>query len=334
MRHVVFGALLCTALLGCETATDATVNAPRATAGAPAPPPPPPPVVTIDGAQAAAAFDSGKAWEHLRQMVAIGPRPAGSAALRQTRAYITRQLAAFGLTVQEQNFVGQTPLGPIDMVNLIVSLPGKRPDRILFTGHYDTKLFKPGERFVGASDGASSGAFLIELARVLKDQPREFTYEFVWFDGEEAVVDWNTKLPNGAPDNTYGSRYYVQAAQKAKAISSIKAMILIDMIGDRDLLIRREQQSTTWLKDTIWGAAKRIGHGKVFLDEETLIEDDHLPFLAAGVPSVDIIDLDYDCCWHKVTDDLPAVSARSLQIVGDVVLAALPEIVKKALTLK
>ena len=337
MRHVVFGALLCTALLGCETATDATVKEPaRATSVAPPPPPaaPPPPVVTIDGAQAAAAFDSGKAWEHLRQMVAIGPRPAGSAALRQTRAYITRQLAAIGLTVQEQSFVGQTPLGPIDMVNLIVTLPGKRTDRILFTGHYDTKLFKPGERFVGASDGASSGAFLIELARVLKDQPREFTYEFVWFDGEEAVVDWNTKLPNGSPDNTYGSRYYVQAAQKAKAIGSLKAMILIDMIGDRDLQIRREQQSTTWLKDAIWGAAKRIGHGKVFLDEETLIEDDHLPFLAAGVPSVDIIDLDYDCCWHKVTDDLPAVSARSLQIVGDVVLAALPEIVKRAQTLK
>ena len=330
MNHATCCALLCTFLLGCEGASTATSTASRST------PPPavatpaasPSPVVTIDGVQAAAAFDSSKAWEHLRQMVAIGPRPAGSAAIRQTRAYITRQLSAIGITVEEQPFVGQTPIGPIEMVNLIARLPGKRTERILFTGHYDTKLFK-NEVFVGASDAASSAAFLIELARVLKDQPREFTYEFVWFDGEEAVVDWNMSLPDGTTDNTYGSKYYVQAAQKAKALTSIKAMILIDMIGDRDLAIRREQQSTTWLKDVIWGAAKKIGHGKIFLDEETQIDDDHLPFLKAGVPSVDIIDLEYPA-WHTPKDNLQAVSARSLQIVGDVVLAALPEIVKRA----
>ena len=325
MKHVIFGAVLCTALLGCESAT--TANEPRTdTTPAPAGP-----VVTIDGAQAAApAFDSSKAWEHLRQMVAIGPRPAGSAAIRQTRAYITRQLSALGLTVQEQPFVGQTPLGPVDMVNLIVRLPGKRTERLLFTGHYDTKLMK---EFVGASDAASSAAFLIELARVLKDRPREFTYEFVWFDGEEAVVDWDAKLADGNHDNTYGSRFYVQAARKANALASIKAMILVDMIGDRNLTIRREERSTRWLKDAIWGAAKRLGHGNVFLDEETPIEDDHVPFLDAGVQAVDIIDLDYPA-WHTPADNLSAVSARSLQIVGDVLLAALPEIEKQAATRK
>ena len=148
------------------------------------------------GAKPAAVFDSSKAWEHLRQMVALGPRPSGSPALRQTRAYITRQITAMGLVVQEQPFVAQTPIGPIDMVNLIVRLPGKRQERILFTGHYDTKLYKD-VTFVGASDGGSSGAFLIELARALKDQPREFTHELVWFDGEEAVIDWYQKLPDG-----------------------------------------------------------------------------------------------------------------------------------------
>ena len=325
MKHTIVGAVLCTALLGCEgTSTYSAGSTP------PAPSPPPaPPVVTLDGAQIKpATFDSSKAWEHLRQMVAIGPRPAGSAAIKQTRAYITRQLSAIGLQVEEQPFIGNTPLGPIEMVNLIARLPGKRQERILFTGHYDTKLMKD-EVFVGASDAASSAAFLIELARVLKDQPREFTYEFVWFDGEEAVVDWNMKLPDGNSDNTYGSRYYVQAGQKAKALASIKAMILIDMIGDKNLVIRREQKSTTWLKDAIWGAAKKLGHGKIFIDEETDIEDDHVPFLKAGVPSVDIIDLDYPE-WHTPADNLSAVSARSLQIVGDVLLAALPEISKRA----
>ena len=145
-------------------------------------------------------------------------------------------------------------------------------------------------------------------------------------------MNWGDPLPGGGFDRTYGSRHYVQAAQKAKALASIKAMILVDMIGDRNLSIRRESQSTPWLKDIIWGAAKKLGHGGAFLDDETLIEDDHMEFLAAGVPSVDLIDLEYPE-WHhdeRCCDDLSKVGARSLQIVGDVILAALPEIEKRA----
>jgi len=316
MRSALAIVGLSVAILGCQASTDVAATGTEQTAAKPAPP--------ASAAPPKAVFDSSKAWEHLSQMVSIGPRPSGSAAIRQTRAYITRQLASFGLTVQEQNFVAQTPKGPIDMVNLVVRLPGKRTDRILFTGHYDTKLLA---KFVGASDGASSAAFLIEFARVLKDQPREYTYEFVWFDGEEAVVNWVKGV-----DSTYGSRYYVQAAKKANALTSIKAMILVDMIGDKNLTLRRESASTTWLKDVIWGTAKKLGHGAIFMDEETVIEDDHLEFLAAGVPSVDLIDLDYPE-WHNdaaCCDDLTKVSARSLQVVGDVLLAALPEIEKRA----
>lgn len=268
-------------------------------------------------------FDAARAFEHLKAQVAIGPRPAGSAGIRQTRAYLTRQLAAMGLTVQEQPFVATTPLGPIEMVNLIAVLPGTRPDRILFTGHYDTKLYRDFV-FVGASDGASSAALLLELARSLKDQPRTFTYEFVWFDGEEALVEWDIDT-----DSTYGSRYYVQAAQKAGALADIRAMILVDMIGHRDLQIERDSHSTPWLTDIIWSAARRLGHGQVFLDVMTTIEDDHIHFVRAGIPSVDIIDLNHFIDrghWHTASDNLDAVSERSLQIVGDVLLAALPDI--------
>ncbi len=270
---------------------------------------------------AAAGFDSARAWTHLQQIVGIGPRPAGSPQLRQTRAYLTRQLAQIGLTVQEQPFTATTPLGRVEMVNLIARLPGRRSDRILIGGHYDTKLFK-NQVFVGASDGGSSAAFLLELARALKDRPREFTVDLVWFDGEEALVDWDH--PSGT-DNTYGSRYYVQAARQANALTSIAAMVLVDMIGDRDLRIRRETQSTAWLTNLIWTAARRLNHQSVFIDETTLVADDHLPFLAAGVPAVDIIDLDYPQ-WHTPDDTLEHVSARSLQVVGDVLLAALPDI--------
>jgi Zn-dependent M28 family amino/carboxypeptidase len=135
------------------------------------------------------------------------------------------------------------------------------------------------------------------------------------------VLDWVT----GDATITYGSRFYVQDAQKAKTIASIRAMVLVDMIGDRNLAIRRDGLSTPWLTDLIWTAAQRIGHGGVFVDATTEVDDDHIPFIKAGVPSVDIIDLDYPA-WHTAQDDLDHVSASSLQVVGDVVLAALPDL--------
>jgi glutaminyl-peptide cyclotransferase len=272
--------------------------------------------------QQALKFDSSRAWEHLRQLVAIGPRPAGSAAIEQSRKYIRAQLAAIGLKATEQAWDDETPLGRVHMVNLIVTIPGASTNRLAITGHYDTKLFRE-FRFVGASDGGSSAAFLIELARVLKARKSPLTMELVFLDGEEAVVDWR------GTDHTYGSRHYVAAAQRANTLGSLKAMILVDMIGDRDLGIRRDAYSTAWLTDIIWSTAAQMKLNTYFLPATTAVEDDHQPFLAAGVPSVDIIDLEYDA-WHTQRDTLDAVSARSLQVVGDVLLAALPQIETRA----
>jgi len=279
----------------------------------------------------ATSFDGARAFDHLERIVAIGPRPAGSPALRQTRAYITRQLTAIGLTVQEQPFTVVTPIGHVEMVNLVVRLEGERADRILLAGHYDTKLM-PGAPFVGANDGGSSAAFLIELARVLASRPRAFTYELIWFDGEEAFcTGWTECGTPAAPDNTYGSRHYVAAARAAGVLSELRALILVDMIGDRRLEIRRDANSTPWLVDLVWDAARHLGHQRIFVDATTTIEDDHLPFLRAGVPAVDIIDLDYPA-WHTPGDTLEQVSATSLQIVGDVVLDALPEIERRLIS--
>ena len=269
-------------------------------------------------AQTPAKFDSSRAWEHLRQMVAIGPRPAGSPAIEQTRKYIKDQLAAIGLKAADQAWDEETPLGKVHMVNLIVTIPGATTDRIAITGHYDTKFFRE-IRFVGASDGASSAAFLIEFARVLKARRNRLTVDLVFLDGEEAVIEWRGN------DHTYGSRHYVEAAQKDRSIASLKAMVLVDMIADRDLGIRRDSNSTKWLTDIVWGVAAKMKFDNYFLPATTTVEDDHLPFLAAGIPSVDIIDLDYDA-WHTQRDNIEAVSARSLQVVGDVLVAALPQI--------
>ena len=272
-----------------------------------------------------AKFDSGRAYEHLRRQVGFGPRPSGSAALTQTRQYILSELKTAGIQAREDAWDAQTPVGRVRMVNVIGTIPGRRPDRIGLATHYDTKLFRE-FRFVGASDAASSTAGVLELGRVLKDRSNEFTIELLFFDGEEAVVDWYRNN-----DNTYGSRHYVETAQKAGTLAGLKALILLDMIGDRNLTIRRDSNSTPWLNDLMWASAGRLGYRANFLAEETTVEDDHLPFVKAGVPSVDIIDLDYPA-WHTAQDDLDRVSARSLQIVGEVVLDAIPQIEKRLAT--
>jgi Zn-dependent M28 family amino/carboxypeptidase len=159
----------------------------------------------------------------------------------------------------------------------------------------------------------------VELARVLNTRKNAMTMELVFLDGEEAVIEWR------GTDHTYGSRHYVEAAQRDRSLATLKAMVLVDMIGDRNLGIRRDSNSTKWLTDIVWDAAARLKLGQYFLPTTTTVEDDHLPFLAAGVPSVDLIDLEYDA-WHTQRDTIEAVSARSLQVVGDVVLAAIPQI--------
>jgi glutaminyl-peptide cyclotransferase len=264
-------------------------------------------------------FDSNRAWEHLRQLVSIGPRPSGSPALEQSRAYIKDRLAAAGLTVMEQKWVDDTPAGKLPMVNLIARMPGTSRDRIVIAGHYDTKRFTR-FRFVGANDGGSSAAFLIELARALQSRKNALTIELLFLDGEEAVNEiW------GGTDNTYGSRHYVEIAKRDGSLATVKALVLVDMIADRDLRIKRDGYSTTWLTDMIWDAARQQKLDAYFVPASTQIEDDHLPFLKAGVPSVDVIDLQYEQ-WHTAGDTLDAVSPRSLQIVGDVLIAALPQL--------
>ena len=261
-------------------------------------------------------FDGSKALAHVRAVVALGPRPAGSPALAKTRDYIKKELAAIGLTAEEQAFEATTPAGPIKMVNLRVMIGGpSTARRIIVAGHYDTKVFKE-FRFVGANDGGSSTGFLIELARVMAARPLATPLELLFLDGEEAVrTEWVD------PDNRYGSRYYVDAARKAGTLGTIQALILVDMIGDRDLRIKREAQSTRWLNDVLWKVAAGLKR-REFVDDETEVIDDHLIFLEAGVPATDLIDFEFPA-WHTADDTMDQVSAASLQAVGDVVVAGL-----------
>ena len=273
-------------------------------------------VATPESLPSTARFDGGVALHHVERLVAQGPRPAGSPAGARARDYIAADLRKLGLEVRVQPFTADTPHGRLALANVVAVLHGRRSDVILVGGHYDTKWFRD-IRFVGANDGGSSAAFLLELARALTAGKREYTYWIVFFDGEEARETWTPT------DSLYGSRH--MAAELRRTGTLPRAMLLVDMIGDRDLNIRREAFSTPALTDLIWASARRLGYARHFLDDAMPVEDDHAPFLKAGVPSALLIDFDYPP-WHTAGDTLDKVSAQSLQIVGDVVLDALPQI--------
>jgi Zn-dependent M28 family amino/carboxypeptidase len=260
--------------------------------------------------------DGATALRHVERLVAIGPRVAGSAGAERARAYIVSELRRFAIEPEVQQFEATTPRGRVRMANIIARLPGRRPDVIMLAGHYDTKLFNS-FRFVGANDGGSSAALLIELARRLAKAPREYTVWVVWFDGEEAFETWTST------DSLYGSRYLATELERTGRLP--RALVLMDMIGDRDLNIRRDTYSTPWLNDIVWASATRLGYAKHFLNEPMPVEDDHAPFLKAGVAAALLIDFDYPP-WHTADDTLDKLSARSLAVVGDVVLDALPSI--------
>jgi Zn-dependent M28 family amino/carboxypeptidase len=271
--------------------------------------------------RAAPAFDGAAALRHVERLVAIGPRVAGSPGGVRARQYIVDALRAAGVTVRVEPFDADTPHGRLPMANVVAVVPGRRPDVILIAGHYDTKWFRE-LKFVGANDGGSSAALLIELARRLRERPHEYTYWIAWFDGEEARESWTSV------DSLYGSRRMATDLEKARRLP--RALIVVDMIGDRDLGIRREAASTPWLTGIIWASAARLGYHASFLPDVLPVEDDHAPFLRAGVPSALLIDFDYPP-WHTAEDTLDKVSARSLEIVGRVLLDALP-VIEEALT--
>jgi Zn-dependent M28 family amino/carboxypeptidase len=280
----------------------------------------------LGAAGPAETFDGVRAFADLKHLVSYGPRPAGSTALAESRRWIMAQLKLTGAQVEEDSFRASTPVGAIPMTNLIAKFPGTKSKVVMVTGHYDTKRFD-GFRFVGANDGASSAALLLELARALQGRKHELTYWLVFFDGEEAVREWTDT------DSVYGSRHLVQKLSADGELGRIQAMILVDMIGDSHLVIHREASSTPWLTDLVFTAAHRLGYTKEFLDSPSGVGDDHIPFLNAGVAAVDLIDFDpADGYWHTAKDTLEHCSPRSLTIVGRVVLATLADLEKSPRT--
>jgi Zn-dependent M28 family amino/carboxypeptidase len=266
------------------------------------------------------AFDGPRAFEDLRNIVRFGPRPTGSAALAGTRQYISEELSEEGIDVWHDNFIATTPAGEIPMTNIVGIIGGRSPSVVMIAGHYDTARLN-GIQFFGANDGGSSTAMLLELARALEKRKNKLTYWLVFFDGEEALKRWSTS------DSLYGSRHMAEQLEADGRLKQIRALVVVDMVGDRHLDILRESNSTPWLCDIVFDTARHFGYGRHFDSGEFPVEDDHLPFLRKGVPSVDIIDITpFKSYHHTAQDTLDKCSPESLSIVGRVIMKTIEQL--------
>ncbi|HUQ95341.1 MAG TPA: M28 family peptidase [Bryobacteraceae bacterium] len=265
---------------------------------------------------AASDFNGARALESTRQAVALGPRPAGSAAIVKLQAMIRTELRGAGWSVTDDAFAAATPVGRVPMRNIIGKLSGSSGRAIVYSGHYDTKAI-PGMNFVGANDGGSSTGWLLEMARVLPNLKRKDDVYVVFFDGEEAFGQWSET--NG----TYGSRHLAERWRREGTLARIRALFNVDMIGDKQFTVVDELNSSIALRKMVRGVARELGHGSSFPDVASALEDDHLPFVRLGVNAVDLIDFDYGpshSWWHTEADTMDKLSSRSLQIIGDVLL--------------
>ncbi len=270
----------------------------------------------------AVGFSGTEALAFTRRAVSFGPRPSGSPEIKKLQAYILGELKASGCQVIQDDFTGSTPLGPIPLKNILARFPGTSGKAVVITGHYDTKSM-PGTYFVGANDGGSSAGFLLEMAKALLHAARKDDVYLVWFDGEEAIAQWTDD------DSLYGSRHLAGKWSADGTLPRIKALINVDMIGDRDLGILQEMNSSAPLRDLVWRTADRLGYGKHFLRTDGATEDDHIPFLRRGVNALDLIDFDYgpgNSYWHTDKDTVDKLSAESFHIVGRVLLETLKEL--------
>lgn len=261
-------------------------------------------------------FDANRAMQYVKEIVALGPRPVGSANHKKVEDYITSHLK--GDTVEDDVFTADTVEGKFPVRNIIAKYPGTNDGIIVIASHYDTNYPLRNTPFIGANDGAATSALLLEFANQLRGSKREgYSVWLLWTDAEEAMKTWSDT------DSLYGTRHLAQKWQRDGTAKQIKAFLLADMIGDADLDIDRDTNSTPWVESVVYEAATRLGYQSHFFARTNALSDDHLPFMRIGVPCADIIDIDYgynNVFHHSVQDTVDKLSTKSLEISGTVIL--------------
>ena len=279
-------------------------------------------------AASAQHLDGAGAYEYAHEFAAIGPRwPTGPGHVK-AEEFLRSHFQRNHDQLEEDTFTANSPIGPVPMCNFIVRFPGTKPGVIVLATHYETNYPLRNINFVGANDGASTTGLLMSIADRLRDQATHspskkldgYSVWLVFFDGEEAIEQWS------ASDSTYGSRHLAAKWGRDGTLNQIKAFLLADMIGDKELDVQRETRSTAWLVSVVADAARKFGYQRYFFQQEMEVEDDHLPFVERGVPSIDVIDLDYgpnNSYHHTAQDTMDKISAHSLTIDGDVFLESI-----------
>ncbi|MGH9528602.1 MAG: M28 family peptidase [Terriglobales bacterium] len=266
---------------------------------------------------AAASFNSTRAMQYLKEIVAFGPRPIGSANHKKVEDYILRHLK--GDDVESDAFTADTPEGKFPVHNIIAKFPGAKDGIIAIASHYDTNYPLRNTSYIGANDGASSSALLLEIANQLRGKKLEgYSVWLLWDDAEESM-----QLPWVDSEALYGVRHIADKWQADGTLKKIKAFLLADMIGDADLNIEHDMNSTPWLEDLVYQSATELGYQSHFFARTMAVEDDHIAFTKRGVPCADLIDFDYgynDVFWHTTQDTVDKLSPKSLEIVGSVIL--------------
>ncbi|MBN2433304.1 MAG: Zn-dependent exopeptidase M28 [Acidobacteria bacterium] len=262
------------------------------------------------------AVDPDRLEEYYRLLLNFSPRPAASARLEELRVRLQEILEGWSLAVTCEPFEVLSDRGKLRMVNLIAEKKGRTAELIYLGSHVDTKTM-PGFEVIGANDSTSSTAALLELARIVADRPTRCTYRFAFFDGEEALGEHMTYS-----DGLYGSRHHAQRLLAEGRVLDVRAFILLDMIGDRDLRITRDTHSSPELWSLFVSCCNRLGYTEIVGDQEMAVLDDHIPFRELGIPAVDIIDFEYgpgNSLWHTPADVPENVSVESIRRVTEAV---------------
>lgn len=276
---------------------------------------------------AAGKFSGQAAYDLTKQFLSAAPhRWVGSPDHAKAEEFIKSHFTAESAkgNFETDSFTASTPAGMLAMKNFIVKYPGKKDGIIVIASHYETNYPLRNIDFVGANDGAATSALLMELGNYLRAHPPEgYSVWLVFDDGEEAIQSWSAR------DSLYGTRHLAAKWSQDGTLQKMKAFIITDMIGDKDLDIDRDANSTPWLLDLLAQAAKNTGHSAYVFKDETAAEDDHLPFKQRGVPVLDMIDFHYGpptqqqgegAYHHSAQDTLDKISAHSLQVSGDLLV--------------
>jgi hypothetical protein len=267
-------------------------------------------------------FNGARAYEYLKQICALGPRPSGSKGMEAQQKLLEEHFGKLGGKVHLQRFKARHPVegSLVSMANLVVQWHPESKDRVLLCAHYDTLPFpmldphEPRGVFVGANDGASGVAVLMELAHEIPTLPARYGVDFVLFDGEEFVF-------RTSDEYFLGSEFFAQSYVKKRPAHRYRAAVLLDMVGDADLQLYQERNSMAWsdtrpLVEEIWATARRLGVREFIAKRKYEVRDDHLALHnVAGIPACDVIDFDYPA-WHTRADTPERCSALSLAKVG------------------